>query len=185
MKTADKYEVCSICLSAIANGDFTPIDYSYNGADADAKEKAVREGMEELTEDGGYLTVGDGKKTNDHSVYPCQCCGSKLHGERYEAIVIRETTPREESTILLDSARGQYIPRDFCKLFNSEMLRQFGSATIQELSDPENELYWQVWEEVLNNFEIEGDDDTESLVLIQDEDLWLVPKNAAEHWEYI
>lgn len=85
--------------------------------------------------------------------------------------------------LILDSARGQYIPRDFCEKYKKEMLKQFGSATIQELSNPENELYWPVWEEVLNNFEIE--EAGQKFVLIQDEDLWLVEETTAQTWEYI
>lgn len=81
--------------------------------------------------------------------------------------------------VVLSSARGQYIPRDFCRKFEKEMLKQFGSATILELSNPENELYWQVWEEVLDNFKLDGQ------VLIHDEDLFLVDQSEAENWEYI
>ena len=56
--------------------------------------------------------------------------------------------------ILLSDARGQYIPRDFTTTYN---LTQWGYAAQQaieisnDLSNPENEYYWDAWETILNN----------------------------------
>lgn len=56
--------------------------------------------------------------------------------------------------ILLDSARGRYIPRDFVEEIS--VGEEFGWQGITEehiktLSNPDNEGYWEAWNEVLNN----------------------------------
>lgn len=61
--------------------------------------------------------------------------------------------PLQAIEILLDSARGIYIPRDFV---NDTLIGEFGWQGITEedikaLSDPTNEWYWDTWETVLNN----------------------------------
>lgn len=57
----------------------------------------------------------------------------------------------------LDSARGQYIPRDFAQIIN----RSFVSGVSDDLLDSlakdnsnEEEFYWEDWHTVLNNAKI-------------------------------
>jgi hypothetical protein len=50
--------------------------------------------------------------------------------------------------ILLSDARGIYIPRDFLDCYSWEGITEENK---KDLSSPENEFYWDVWETVLNN----------------------------------
>lgn len=92
---------------------------------------------------------------------------------------------REQAILIVDSANGVYIPQIFAERYEKEILNQFGLNTLAELqNDPrEYEFYWDAWNEVLDNFTLTQDGKT--YILIQDEDLWLVPEKLAEYWEYI
>lgn len=56
--------------------------------------------------------------------------------------------------LLLSDTRGQYIPRDFLTAYD---LTQWGYTEQQaieisnDLSNPENEFYWETWETTLDN----------------------------------
>lgn len=57
--------------------------------------------------------------------------------------------------VLLNDARGIYIPRDFAEGFdNWQGITEEDKAC---LSDPENEFYWDTWESVLNKAKFEQD----------------------------
>lgn len=86
----------------------------------------------------------------------------------------------------LDSARGQYIPRDFAQIIK----RSFVSGVSDDLLDSlakdnsnEGEFYWEDWQTVLNNAKInfEGVQYT----LRHDGDLWLVNYEALAEQERI
>lgn len=59
--------------------------------------------------------------------------------------------------LLLSDARGIYIPRDFYEDFDLDKWN-LKAEELTELSDLENENYWDTWEYVLNNayFVIDG-----------------------------
>jgi len=64
----------------------------------------------------------------------------------------------EHIGILLSDARGVYIPRDFVDLLSPEE-REFqekengiAPETWEDLSDPENENYWEAWQELEGSF---------------------------------
>ena len=81
------YKVCELCLQAIVNDDFTSLDYHYSEQEAADKLDAILEGMHTL-QGNGYLVAGEdlGFRTT-----PCDCCGDKLHGERYSVNVMENT----------------------------------------------------------------------------------------------
>lgn len=60
--------------------------------------------------------------------------------------------------IILSAARGVYIPRDFMQMLSSEekefqeKVNGFDSANWIHLSSPDEEYYWEVWDELLNSF---------------------------------
>lgn len=78
----------------------------------------------------------------------------------------------ETLILLLCDARGIYIPRDFYEGFD------FGEwgldiKNFSDLSDPDKELYWDAWDEVLDGAE-HHDRWGNIWRLYQDGDLWAV-----------
>jgi len=82
----------------------------------------------------------------------------------------------QDQELLLSDARGIYIPCDF---LDFEILAsQLTSDQRESLSDPENEYYWEAWDEVLN--QEFTDDKGLKWSLYQDGNLWAIPS----HWEW-
>ena len=87
---------------------------------------------------------------------------------------------------LLNSARGVYIPRDFIEHIGQDGLREWGLSDLtqndlDQLADPSNEYYWEVWEWVLNNAH---SDHGNGWSLYHDGDLWAVSDDfTMEEWE--
>lgn len=75
--------------------------------------------------------------------------------------------------LLLDSARGTYIPQNFVEEFK---LEKFGldpnSWEVQTCADSDNENYWEAWETILNKAEYHEDGNVWRLH--QDGDLWAI-----------
>ena len=81
------YLVCTDCLLAIANDDYTGLDYfSHSPAAAAEREREIRAGIAALAADGN-LTPAD--YSEDFSRTPCECCSEDLHGERHGINLIR------------------------------------------------------------------------------------------------
>lgn len=81
----------------------------------------------------------------------------------------------------LDSARGIYIPRDFAQMFVDRDKSVTGvSAEDWEILEcgPDHELYWDTWDDVLNNAVVTEADGTKYIVH-QDGDCWLVEQGAS------
>lgn len=77
--------------------------------------------------------------------------------------------------LLLSDARGIYIPRDFARdfRFDDELGWQGVSQEDREdLSDPENEWYWETWDKVLSNAYYFDEPSGKVYHLHQDGDLW-------------
>ena len=74
--------------------------------------------------------------------------------------------------LLLSDSRGIYIPRDFVENFNLEQWH-IESKYAQLLSSPDDELYWDNWESVLNNACF-IDKNGNKWHLWQDGDLWTI-----------
>ena len=66
---------------------------------------------------------------------------------------------------LIDSLRGQYIPRVFAERYGHLL-----SADVREalLEGPVGEWYWETWDEVVNNFRFP---DGEELLVTESEDV--------------
>ena len=80
----------------------------------------------------------------------------------------------DNAFLLIDSNRGIYIPREFARIWGnfSNMLEQQKKVL---LSGPDNNDYWDVWSEIVDNvvFEFDG----EKCVLWECGDLFAVPVN--------
>lgn len=76
----------------------------------------------------------------------------------------------ESAELLIDGHHGVYIPKLFADMFPEHLF--FEEREILK-SGPDNETYWQIWEDVLDRefiHPVEGKG-----TLYQDEDLWLIP----------
>lgn len=79
----------------------------------------------------------------------------------------------KNAELLLDENRGIYIPQVFAKECHFWECFDDEQKDIL-LSGPENELYWDVWTEVLDNaFLIHNG---KKWTLYQDGDLWAIPE---------
>lgn len=78
--------------------------------------------------------------------------------------------------ILLDSNRGIYIPRDFVNGFD---MKYWGISEYlaQECSDPDNENYWDAWNDILDKAKYKAEDGR-VFNLYQDGDLYAICWNA-------
>ena len=67
---------CIDCADAIANYDFTGLDYHYSEREARERMAEILAGM-----DGRALSIGE---ECGFSWRACDCCGSRLGGDRFE-----------------------------------------------------------------------------------------------------
>ena len=74
--------------------------------------------------------------------------------------------------LLLDSARGTYIPRDFVEEFDLTKFNGIKPDDVAILHDPDHEWYWGAWDNVLM-FANHTDDQGNKWYLHQDGDLWM------------
>lgn len=82
--------------------------------------------------------------------------------------------------LLLDDHRGIYIPQAFYDYFDFAAWGLHKSA-YPELASPNNEWYWEAWDEVLREAtmkETTSDGWIVEWYLYQDGDLWAIPANA-------
>lgn len=81
---------------------------------------------------------------------------------------------RDPAVILFCSdASGIYIPQRFAEEIKKEYLFNVSDEDLNDLSDPDNEYYWDTWDRVTNNALVknsQGDD----YILWQDGDLWML-----------
>ena len=92
-----------------------------------------------------------------------------------------EAIINEESILLIDSHHGIYIPHLFWTRHNHE-LEGFTIEDMamfnEDLKSPDEENYWESWEEILNRGEVTRD--KKKYILHHEEDLWLIPKNSTK-----
>ena len=86
---------------------------------------------------------------------------------------MNETT-KHEPELLLNGARGIYIPRDFVDAYNPKEWH-LSAENIADLSDPDNEYYWDAWNTVLTNAYCYHAG--AKWTLWQDSDLWAIPED--------
>jgi hypothetical protein len=78
--------VCEDCIPIIAYGDSTHLDYHLNEEDSAERLKEIEEAME-----GRDITVGEDEDEDEFSIDPCGCCGTHLHGKRFECFEMEKT----------------------------------------------------------------------------------------------
>lgn len=78
MKAIDYGFACDECVQAIANDDYTGLDYSYNYSEAQQRCEEIRRG---ICEAPGALIIGD-----EVGFMRCGCdvCGSRFAGNKHE-----------------------------------------------------------------------------------------------------
>jgi hypothetical protein len=74
--------------------------------------------------------------------------------------------------LLVDSHHGVFIPQIFAEQF-ADLLTQ---EQAKDLSSPENEFYFEAWEDVLNNVQVQ-DKEGKKYNIFQNEDVWAIPVN--------
>lgn len=84
----------------------------------------------------------------------------------------------QNSSLLIDGNRGIYIPKLFVENYVAKYVTNRNDllGDLAELGNPENEEYWEAWENVLDNAKL-IDDDGRECSLYQDGDLWAIPVN--------
>ncbi len=78
----------------------------------------------------------------------------------------------DNAVLLVDGHYGIYIPQIFAEQFPRSITRQ----QKEDLSDPNNEFYWEAWEDVLNEATVWIND--KPYYLLQEDDLWAIPKEG-------
>ena len=79
-------------------------------------------------------------------------------------------------TIILfcDSSSDRYIPQRFAAEIMPQYLQGVTQDQLNELSDPDNEWYWDTWETVLNSAKVIDNKTGQTFTLHHDGDLWLL-----------
>ncbi len=82
----------------------------------------------------------------------------------------------ENVILLLNCARGIYIPRNFVESvnFGEDGWQGVSDEDREILSDPENEGYWETWDSVLGNAHYTDPVSGKVFHLHHDGDLWAV-----------
>jgi hypothetical protein len=79
MVIIENLKFCHACLHAAVNDEYTGLDYYLDEPEATQRMSQIKEGLAKLP---GYpvYTGND----DEFSLRPCDCCGEKLAGERFE-----------------------------------------------------------------------------------------------------
>lgn len=86
------------------------------------------------------------------------------------------------ASLLIIDAHGIYIPQYFAEQYFPQYVTnkdRFTAEDLQDLTSPENEHYWEAWEEMLDNAEL-TDDKQRKCSLYQNGDLWAIPEDELE-----
>ena len=80
-----------------------------------------------------------------------------------------------DALLYISDAAGIYIPQQFAQSFaRTKYISGVSNADMEILENgPDGELYWEVWDDILRNATITGDDGV-PYRLDQDGDLWLI-----------
>jgi hypothetical protein len=87
-------------------------------------------------------------------------------------------TKQPNMILWLSDNRGRYIPRDFALSFKNRAKSIIGVSdddwkTLK--AGPDDEWYWEAWENVLNNAVV-TDENGVKYTVYQDGDCWLIPE---------
>ena len=80
------YKVCDDCIMAIANNDFTGLDYYYSEEESRQRMEEIEQGMEEL----GPNIVCTDEEPDDFCISSCDCCKTQLAGKRHHVTDISD-----------------------------------------------------------------------------------------------
>lgn len=86
--------------------------------------------------------------------------------------------------LLLNSARGTYIPRDFVEQFDLTKWKNIDAEDVAILHDPDHPDYWEAWDNVLQ-YATHTDAEGFEWHLWQDGDLWAVCDARMTDEEYL
>lgn len=90
----DHVMVCDDCLMIIANDDASGLDYSLGEEEAEAREREIREAIDDIQREEGQITVGDSDRDDEFSSSPCACCGTRLAGVRHHCVILGSNRER-------------------------------------------------------------------------------------------
>ncbi len=76
--------------------------------------------------------------------------------------------------LLIDGHHGVYIPKLFCEYY-AENFEGIDKEDIETCKDPNNQWYWESWDNILNNAYIIQDG--KKYILWQNMDLFLIEEN--------
>lgn len=83
--------LCSDCLFVAVNGDYSGLQYYYSGGELDARIAGIDAGLDAL---GPHLVPDfdseEGTGIREFSSQTCDCCRSKLAGERHRFAILGE-----------------------------------------------------------------------------------------------
>ena len=85
----DAFMVCGDCLMIIANNDASGLDYFLDEDAANKRDEEIRKAISDIQSDGSYLVAGDDDQNDEFSSRACDCCGTRLAGERYHCRLLR------------------------------------------------------------------------------------------------
>lgn len=85
--------------------------------------------------------------------------------------------------LLLNSARGVFIPRDFVEDFDLTKFKGIDQTDVEVLHDPMHPEYWEAWHNVLQDA-VYTDDEGFEWYLWQDGDLWMFCEVRMSDEEY-
>jgi hypothetical protein len=92
----------------------------------------------------------------------------------------------ENAILLADSHHGIYIPKIIAEDIISGNLKVTNKEDIlwglSELGDPDNEHYWEAWEDLCNNAVL-VDKTGNEYYIYQDDDVWAIPSKEAPYIE--
>jgi hypothetical protein len=83
--------VCEDCLQAIANDDYTGLDYHYRWEEADQRMADIKAGLARL----GQVYTGDSRRDQEFSPARCGCCGTDRAAPRHHCWVEEKESDRE------------------------------------------------------------------------------------------
>lgn len=86
---------------------------------------------------------------------------------------------KPDMLLWLSDTRGVYIPRDFAQSFKDRAKNVSGvSDEDWEILEagPDNEYYWETWQDVMNNCLVWDDKENVLYSVYQDGDCWLIPQ---------
>jgi hypothetical protein len=108
---------------------------------------------------------------------------ARLIGVTIMTISHEEAVDRGYVACILDGARGIYIPRDFCDGFDGwDGIDDEDKATC--CAGPDEEWYWDAWDNVLNNASYTDPNDGSVWGLYQDGDLFAIRTDVDVEWEF-